>query len=114
MTEEEGNTERDATRGVYGIAVAAELVGMGQQTLRQYERKGLIEPERTEGGTRRYSERDLARLRRIADLLADGLNLAGIHMVLGMEATNRRLRRELADSRAAEGRQSRENAGRRK
>ena len=72
-------------RGVYGISVAAELVGMGVQNLRAYEARGLLEPERTEGGTRRYSADDLDRLRRIGDLLDAGLNLAGISMVLDLE-----------------------------
>ncbi|MCU1656182.1 MAG: Transcriptional regulator, MerR family (modular protein) [Pseudonocardiales bacterium] len=75
----------DAERGVYGISVAAELVGMGVQTLRLYEARGLLEPDRTEGGTRRYSANDLDRLRRIGDLLDAGLNLAGIAMVLDLE-----------------------------
>lgn len=82
----------DAARGVYGISVAAELVGMGVQTLRLYEARGLLEPERTGGGTRRYSANDLDRLRRIGDLLEAGLNLAGIAMVLELEAENRQLR----------------------
>jgi MerR family transcriptional regulator, heat shock protein HspR len=89
-----------ASRAVYGIAVAADLVGMGQQTLRQYERKGLIEPARTGGGTRRYSEDDLVRLRRIAELLDAGLNLAGILMVLRLEEANAVLIQELAEARA--------------
>lgn len=86
-----GGTE--SARGVYAISVAAELVGMGVQTLRLYEARGLVEPQRTEGRTRRYSADDLDRIRRIGDLLADGLNLAGIAMVLDLEA-------QLADVRA--------------
>lgn len=82
----------DSTRGVYGISVAAELVGMGTQTLRMYESRGLLQPQRTEGGTRRYSPDDLARLQRIGELLAGGLNLAGVSMVLELEAENARLR----------------------
>ncbi|SDP41264.1 MerR HTH family regulatory protein [Pedococcus dokdonensis] len=82
----------DAERGVYGISVAAELVGMGVQNLRLYEARGLLEPVRTDGGTRRYSANDLARLRRIGDLLGAGLNLAGIGMVLDLEVENARLR----------------------
>ncbi|MDQ2751155.1 MAG: MerR family transcriptional regulator [Pseudonocardiales bacterium] len=78
----------DAERGVYGISVAAELVGMGVQMLRLYEARGLLEPERTGGGTRRYSASDLDRLRRIGELLAAGLNLAGIAMVLDLERQN--------------------------
>jgi MerR family transcriptional regulator, heat shock protein HspR len=79
-------------RGVYGISVAAELVGMGVQTLRLYEARGLLEPERTEGGTRRYSANDLDRLRRIGDLLDAGLNLAGIAMVMDLQDENIELR----------------------
>lgn len=81
-------------RGVYGISVAAELVGAGVQNLRLYEARGLLEPERTAGGTRRYSADDLDRLRRIGDLLEAGLNLAGIGMVLDLEAQNTELRAE--------------------
>ena len=80
-------------RGVYGISVAAELVGMGVQNLRLYEARGLLAPGRTDGGTRRYSADDLDRLRRIGELLGAGLNLAGISMVLDLEAENARLRR---------------------
>lgn len=82
----------DQARGVYGISVAAELVGMGVQTLRLYEARGLLEPERTEGGTRRYSANDLDRLRRIGDLLDAGLNLAGIAMVMDLQDENTQLR----------------------
>ena len=83
-----------AERAVYGISVAAELVGMRAQALRLYEVRGLLEPARTHGGTRRYSERDLDRLRRIGELLNDGLNIAGIAVVLDLEAENARLRDE--------------------
>lgn len=83
-----------ADRGVYGISVASELVGMGVQNLRLYEARGLLAPERTEGGTRRYSAADLDRLRRIGELLDAGLNLAGIGMVLQLETENDRLRSE--------------------
>jgi len=85
-------TRPDDARGVYGISVAAELVGMGVQTLRLYEARGLLEPERTEGGTRRYSANDLDRLRRIGDLLDAGLNLAGIAMVMDLQDENTQLR----------------------
>ena len=88
----------DSSRGVYGISVAAELVGTGPQNLRLYERKGLLEPDRTPAGTRRYSPDDLDRLRRISQLLADGLNLAGIAVVLQLEADNARLRADLTDT----------------
>ena len=84
-------------RGVYGISVAAELVGMGVQNLRPYEARGLLQPERTEGGTRRYSANDLDRLRRIAQLLDAGINLAGIGMVLDLEARNTQLRADHPD-----------------
>lgn len=84
----------DADRGVYAISVAAELVGLGVQTLRLYEARGLLEPQRTAGGTRRYSVNDLARLRRISELLAAGLNLAGVGMVLDLETENAQLRAE--------------------
>ena len=89
-----GAARPDDARGVYGISVAAELVGMGAQTLRLYESRGLLEPERTEGGTRRYSSNDLDRLRRIGDLLDAGLNLAGIAMVLDLQDENTQLRAE--------------------
>lgn len=82
--------------GLYAISAAAELVGMGQQNLRLYERWGLLEPLRTVRGTRRYSETDLATLRRIGTLLQEGLNPAGIRTVLELEAANRRLESELA------------------
>ena len=85
-------TDPASDRAVYGITVAAELVGMGVQNLRLYEARGLIEPERTPGGTRRYSGDDLDRLRRIGDLLEAGLNLAGIAMVLQLETENDQLR----------------------
>ena len=87
-----------AQQGVYGISVAAELVGMGVQNLRAYEARGLLEPERTDGGTRRYSADDLERLRRIGDLLDAGLNLAGIGMVLDLETQNSELRAERASA----------------
>jgi MerR family transcriptional regulator, heat shock protein HspR len=86
--------EPDPARGVYGISVAAELVGTGVQNLRAYEARGLLEPERTEGGTRRYSADDLDRLRRIGDLLEAGLNLAGIAMVMDLQDENTQLRAE--------------------
>lgn len=87
--------ELSPSLGVYGISVAAELVGSGVQNLRAYEAKGLVTPSRTDGGTRRYSENDLNRIRRIAVLLEAGLNLAGIAMVLSLEDENRVLRRSL-------------------
>jgi len=77
---------------VYGISTAADLVGMGVQNLLLYEARGLLKPARTDGGTRRYSTDDLERLRRIAQLLDAGVNLAGISMVLDLEAQNTELR----------------------
>jgi hypothetical protein len=96
--------ENDSARGVFGMSVAAELVGMDPQSLRLYERKGLIDPHRTAGGTRRYSSDDLERLRRIKDLLAAGLNLAGIAMVLSLEADNDLLRSQADDRSGPDGR----------
>ena len=78
----------DGTTGVYGITVAAQLTGISVQALRLYERKGLLEPDRTGGGTRRYSDTDIARLRRIRQLIDDGVNLTGIARILGLEADN--------------------------
>ena len=75
----------DKKRAVYVISVAAELAGVHPQTLRIYERKGLLEPARTGGGSRRYSERDIAQLRRIQELTAAGLNLEGVKRVLELE-----------------------------
>jgi DNA-binding transcriptional MerR regulator len=82
-------------RGVYGISVAADLVGTGVQNLRLYERRGLLRPGRSSGGTRLYSAEDVLRLRRIIDLLAAGVNLAGIAMVLDLQDDNTRMRRQL-------------------
>lgn len=73
------------SQGVFAISVAAEMVSMEIQNLRVYERRGLLEPDRTSGGTRLYSPDDIDRLHRIRDLLADGLNLAGIAHVLALE-----------------------------
>ncbi|KRE68342.1 MerR family transcriptional regulator [Arthrobacter sp. Soil736] len=87
-------------RGLYAISVVAELLGTGQQNIRLYERRGLLTPERTSGGTRQYSESDLAVLRRIGELLDEGLNLAGVARVLELEVDNARLRRELERARS--------------
>ena len=89
------NPEPDPTRGVYTISVAAELVGLGSQTLRLYERRGLLEPERSVRGTRRYSSDDLERLRRIARLVSSGVNLTGVAMVLDLQDANERLQADL-------------------
>jgi MerR family transcriptional regulator, heat shock protein HspR len=77
--------------GVYGISVAAELSGIPVQSLRLYERYGLLTPARSEGGTRRYSADDLARLQRISALVDAGVNLAGIARILGLEDNNAEL-----------------------
>ena len=90
----------DGEQGVYGISVAAELVGIGVQNLRAYEARGLLEPERSEGGTRRYSANDLDRLRRIGNLLDAGLNLAGIAMVMDLQDENTDLHDENTQLRA--------------
>jgi MerR family transcriptional regulator/heat shock protein HspR len=87
---------RDEHAAVYVISVAAELAGVHPQTLRVYERKGLLQPERTTGNTRRYSAQDIARLRRIQELTQDeGVNLAGAKMVLRLEEQIDRMRRDL-------------------
>jgi MerR family transcriptional regulator, heat shock protein HspR len=96
------------SRAVYVISVAAALAGVHPQTLRIYERKGLLDPARTAGGNRRYSDSDLDRLRRIAELTDEGLNLAGVRRVLELEAEIGRLRDEVlqirrdADERVAD------------
>lgn len=92
-------TMMDRTTAVYVISVAAELAGVHPQTLRIYERKGLVEPARTGGGSRRYSDADIAQLRRIQDLTNEGLNLAGVKMVLELEAEVAELRRQLEEAR---------------
>jgi MerR family transcriptional regulator, heat shock protein HspR len=89
MTEERDKVGPPASdRGVYGISVAAELSGISQQTLRLYERHGLVTPVRSVGGTRRYSADDLYRLQRISELTADGVNLAGVARILSLEDRN--------------------------
>jgi MerR family transcriptional regulator/heat shock protein HspR len=87
------------TQAVYVISVAAELAGMHPQTLRIYERRGLVQPARTQGGNRRYSEADIETLRRISELAESGMNLEGIRRVMELEAENERLRSELASVR---------------
>ena len=88
-------------RAVYVISVAAELAGVHAQTLRIYERKGLLEPARTPGGSRRYSEIDIALLRRIQELSNEGLNLAGVKRVLDLEQRLIQLEVEMRELRAA-------------
>jgi MerR family transcriptional regulator, heat shock protein HspR len=87
-------------RGVYVISVAAELAGVHPQTLRIYERKGLVDPARTGGGSRRYSDADIDRLHRIQDLTTAGLNLAGVKAVMELEDELARVRRDLEQLRA--------------
>jgi DNA-binding transcriptional MerR regulator len=86
----------DPARPLFGISVAAELSGTAIQNLRVYERRGLLKPDRTDGGTRRYSQDDIERLLRIRGLLAAGLNLAGVARVLELEDEVARLRAEVA------------------
>jgi len=88
-------------RGVYGISVAAELSGIPVQSLRLYERYGLLTPDRSDGGTRRYSADDLARLQRISALVDAGINLAGIARILDLEDHNAELSSDNTDLRSA-------------
>jgi len=90
-------TDRPGDVPLYSIAVAAELADLLAATLRLYEEKGLVTPARTEGGTRRYSEDDIAAIREVAVLQGDGINLAGIGRVLELRAENAELRRRLDD-----------------
>jgi MerR family transcriptional regulator/heat shock protein HspR len=80
-----------SSRGLYGISVTSELSGIDPPTLRLYERRGLLAPARTDGGTRRYSDNDLDRLQRITDLVAQGINIAGILQILNLEHRNTEL-----------------------
>jgi DNA-binding transcriptional MerR regulator len=89
----------DRDHALFAISVAGELTGVDPQMLRIYEARGLLEPARTSGGTRRYSGRDIERIQRITTLLAAGLNLAGIAQVLDLETETERLREEVADLR---------------
>lgn len=86
---------RSQYQAVYVISVAAELAGMHPQTLRIYERRGLVQPARTQGGNRRYSDVDIDRLRRISELASEGMNLEGIRRVIQMEAELAALRAEI-------------------
>jgi DNA-binding transcriptional MerR regulator len=94
MTDEDNQSEVSkgrppaADRGVYGISVASELSGIAEQSLRLYERQGLLTPARSAGGTRRYSADDLVRLQRISELVAAGVNLVGIERILSLEDRN--------------------------
>ncbi len=93
-------TDERHTRAVYVISVAAELTGVHPQTLRVYERRGLLDPSRTEGGSRRFSEQDLDRLRHIQSLTNVGVNLEGVRRIMELEAEVARLRAELDTTRA--------------
>ena len=86
----------DLDRGLFSISVAAELAGLHPQTLRIYEREGLLDPARSAGGTRRYSRRDIDRLQEICALTADGLNLVGIRRILELQDETRQLQAEVA------------------
>jgi len=86
----------DEERGVFMISIAAELAEMHPQTLRMYEARGLIAPKRSPKNTRLYSQRDVERLQRIQRMTSEGLNLAGVEMVLGLEEEVKKLRVELA------------------
>jgi MerR family transcriptional regulator/heat shock protein HspR len=83
-------------QAIYIISVAAELAGVHPQTLRVYERKGLLQPQRTQGNTRRYSERDIARLRKIQELTQEGINLAGVIRIMELERELERLQARYA------------------
>ena len=89
-------SQLDDDQPVYVISVASELSGLDPQTLRQYERLGLVSPDRTGGRNRRYSMRDIVRLREVQDLASEGLNLAGIQRVLELQAEVEMLRNRLA------------------
>ena len=117
MTEYRGEPGAPSSdHGVYGISVAAELSGVAVQSLRLYERYGLLRPARSQGGTRRYSADDLARLKRISELVDAGINLAGIARILELEdhnatlsaantdlrSTNRSLRKSVKGTQSAE------------
>ena len=93
----------DRERAVYVISVAAELVGVHPQTLRIYERRGLVAPARTTGGSRRYSDADIALLTRIQELTDEGLNLAGVQRVIALERTVAELKARLEAARESPG-----------
>jgi MerR family transcriptional regulator/heat shock protein HspR len=97
-------------RGVYSISVAAELSGIPVQSLRLYEQRGLITPARTAGGTRRYSDDDLIRLQRIAELLSDGVNVAGIAQILHLQDRNTQLETHNTELRTANSQLKTDNA----
>jgi DNA-binding transcriptional MerR regulator len=92
MTDHQHDARPAPDRGVYGISVAAELSGAPIQSIRLWERHGLLSPARTQGGTRRYSAEDLDRIARITALVAVGVNIAGITRILDLEDANTALR----------------------
>ena len=92
---------RPSPRAVYVISIAAELAGVHPQTLRIYERRGLLDPERTGGGSRRYSDSDIAKLQRIHELTGAGVNLEGVRRILALEAEIARLEADIEATRAA-------------
>ena len=96
MSDRNESAANGPDRAVYIISVAAELAGVHPQTLRIYEQKGLVRPYRTRGNTRRYSEADIDRLRRVQRLTQDGVNLAGVKRILAMEEELQRMRRRIA------------------
>jgi MerR family transcriptional regulator, heat shock protein HspR len=100
-------TDWGPDRALYAISVAAELTGVDPQMLRLYESRGLLSPQRTQGGTRRYSGRDIERVNRITTLLSAGLNLAGAEQVLALEDETERLRDQIARLRGRGGKDSR-------
>jgi MerR family transcriptional regulator/heat shock protein HspR len=91
----------EPARGLFSISVAAEMAGLHPQTLRIYERQGLLDPARSPGGTRRYSIDDLGRLREITSLMSAGLNLAGVRRVLELQEETRCLQAEIEQLRKA-------------
>src|SRR5215510_807073 len=93
----------DSDQGVYMISVAAELAHMHPQTLRMYEARGLIQPKRSPKNTRLYSQRDVERLQRIQQMTSEGLNLAGVEIVLGLEAQIAKLRKRVEELEARKG-----------
>jgi MerR family transcriptional regulator/heat shock protein HspR len=96
-----GDERGPSTRGTYVISVAAALTGVHPQTLRIYERKGLLDPQRSEGGNRRYSDADIVALRRILELTNAGVNLEGVRRVLALEQQITELAQSLDQARAA-------------
>ena len=98
-------TDWGPDRALYGISVAAELTGVSPQMLRVYENRGLLDPQRTEGGTRRYSGHDIDRINQIMTLLASGLNLAGVAQVLALRAEREHLRDQIESPRRRGGRE---------